>query len=87
MAFLLRAISGGSNSFREKIKDAEDVNKTFQAELVCCIPLALIPFLNAGDDHKNAERLIVYLWILCKMVLRLRTLSADHVVIMPDICA
>jgi len=49
--------------------------------------LALIPFLNAGDDHKNAERLIVYLWILCKMVLRLKTLSADHVVIMPDICA
>jgi len=36
MAFLLRAISGGNNSFREKIKDAEDVNKTFQAELVCC---------------------------------------------------
>ncbi|KAH9560717.1 hypothetical protein CY35_06G121800 [Sphagnum magellanicum] len=33
MAFLLRAISGGNNSFREKIKDAEDVNKTFQAEL------------------------------------------------------
>lgn len=51
------------------------------------ISLALIPFLNAGDDHKSAERLIVYLWILCKMALRLKTLSADHVVIMPDICA